>query len=111
MLIPFPASRAIASRRPLHLQVEQTEELVLNCVATITNLSFYHHANNVLYANKQSILRHLLPLLFSANQEMVMESVRALGNFSRDHDFREDMLVTRADEAMVVLLDHAELQV
>jgi hypothetical protein len=92
-------------------KVDTTEELVLNCVATVTNLSFYHHPNNVLFGNKQSILRYLLPLLFSSNQEMVMESVRALGNFSRDADFRDDMLTTRADEAMVVLLDHSELQV
>lgn len=53
----------------------------------------------------------LLPLLFSENQEMVMESVRALGNFSRDGDFRRDMMQTRGDEAMIILLDHSELQV
>lgn len=89
---------------------------VLNIVATITNLSFYHHINNVLYLSKQAILRSLLslsllrslckivdsgllPLLFSDNQEMVTESVRALGNFSRDADFRADMLRTRGEFA------------
>jgi hypothetical protein len=33
---------------------------------------------------------------------MVMESVRALGNFSRDVDFREDMLKTRGTPLQLV---------
>ena len=92
-------------------KVSQCEELVLNIVATITNLSFYQHENNVFYKNHKHIQRFLLPLLFNENQEMVMEAVRALGNFSRDPEFRSDMMQTRGDEAMVVLLDHADFQV
>ncbi len=44
----------LAAKAP---RVDTGEELVLNIVATVTNLSFYHHPNNVLYNNKQAILR------------------------------------------------------
>lgn len=79
----------------------------------------------------------LVPLLFSTNEEMVMEAARCLGNLSRDHDCRLIMATLRgllllpvllhclfdqimfvfcflflsADETMVVLLDHSNLNV
>jgi hypothetical protein len=124
------------------------EELILNVVSCLTNLSFYqpppsHNdddndgdddcdvgsggsgggggggggGNNVggerrgmpvLFAQRDAVLARLLPLLFSANNEVVCESVRALGNLSRDAALRAGARRCRLDETMVVLLDHGD---
>ena len=42
----------------------------------------------------------LLLLLFSKNVEMLQETVRAFGNFSRDAGFRQDMAVARGIAAL-----------
>lgn len=85
---------------------EQNEELVLNIISAITNLSFYEAEGAVLVANSDRILGRLMPLLFSTNPEMLHESLRVLGNFSRSREFRALMGSTRVDEALTVLLDH-----
>jgi hypothetical protein len=57
----------LAAKAP---RVESGEELVLNIVATVTNLSFYHHPNNVLYSNKQAILRRTFSVFQSCRFQM-----------------------------------------
>lgn len=99
--------------------LEEHEELVLNIISAITNLSFYHqissqNARDVtlpLVDNNKDILACLIPHLFSQNSEVVVESVRALGNFSREANFRDYMRSSRVDETLVVLLDHSDPKV
>jgi hypothetical protein len=87
------------------------EELVLNLVSCVTNLSFYHAADShVLHAGK-TLARLLAPLLLGSNPDAVTESARAFGNLSRDPEVREVMRRRRVDEMAVILLDHSDREV
>mmetsp|Transcript_19615 Transcript_19615/g.45657 ORF Transcript_19615/g.45657 Transcript_19615/m.45657 type:complete len:898 (+) Transcript_19615:54-2747(+) len=90
-------------------KVAESEELVLNVVAAITNLLFYDVPSNLLFLdeNKQLLCRLFRPLLLeSYNIEALVESARALGNLSRHADARQAMAALRLDEILVILLDH-----
>eukprot|EP00467_Chlorarachnion_reptans_P011940 CAMPEP_0114528800 /NCGR_PEP_ID=MMETSP0109-20121206/24443_1 /TAXON_ID=29199 /ORGANISM="Chlorarachnion reptans, Strain CCCM449" /LENGTH=718 /DNA_ID=CAMNT_0001711057 /DNA_START=156 /DNA_END=2313 /DNA_ORIENTATION=- len=84
------------------------EELVLNVISAITNLSFYRVPESVLPTLSEKLLGCLMPLLFSTNHEMLHEAVRVLGNYSRSQEFRRLMKSCRVDEAMSVLMDHSD---
>ncbi|KAG1674821.1 hypothetical protein FOA52_015208 [Chlamydomonas sp. UWO 241] len=89
---------------------DDEDELVLNCVAAATNLSFYHGAGNrVLGTNPRDLLSHLTPLMMCDNEEAQVEAARAYGNFSRVPAVREYMQESRVLEAMLLLLDHNSL--
>ena len=65
------------------------EELLLNIICTAQNLSYYADPSDGLSVNRMwdlrsDISRSLAPLLFHANEEVVLESVSAFGNFSKD---------------------------
>lgn len=78
-----------------HSYVE-SEELVLNCVCALTNLSFYQGEDNlVLCAAPEALLRHVTPLLMCDNDEAAVEAARAYGNFSRVANAREYMQEVR----------------
>lgn len=88
--------------------LEVGEELVLNLVSAITNLSFYNTptdeppvpfsgtgvelssfgVTNIMHMHRLRITRMLAPLLFHDNHEAAVESARAFGNFSRDPEVR-----------------------
>ncbi|GAB5361855.1 hypothetical protein AAMO2058_000748800 [Amorphochlora amoebiformis] len=88
--------------------VETREELVLNVISAITNLSYYQVKESILPRVSNRILGCLMPLFFSTNHEMLHEAVRVLGNFSRMAGFRRLMSSCRVDETMNVLLDHPD---
>jgi len=87
---------------------EKNEELVLNTISAITNISYYQVPDAMLRTCSERLLGCLMPLLFSTNSEMLHEAVRVLGNFSRYPDFRKLMGSCRVDETMAVLLDHSD---
>jgi len=90
-------------------KIGESEELVLNVVAAVTNLLFYDVPSNLLFQdeNKQLLCRLLRPLLLeSYNVEALVETARALGNLSRHADARRCMAGLRIDEILVILLDH-----
>mmetsp|Transcript_112138 Transcript_112138/g.216028 ORF Transcript_112138/g.216028 Transcript_112138/m.216028 type:complete len:888 (+) Transcript_112138:157-2820(+) len=90
-------------------RISSSEELVLNVVSTITNLSFYDVPSNLLFEeeNKQLLCRLFRPLLLeSYNDEALVETTRALGNLSRDAVARRCMAELRLDEILVILLSH-----
>ena len=92
------------------------EELVLNCVCALTNLSYYHDlaskggGNQVLEMDPEGFLAALTPLLMSVNEECQVEAARAYGNFSRIPTSREYIFKSRVLEAMILLLDHGNLE-
>lgn len=92
------------------------EELLLNCVCALTNLSYYHNleqsngGNQVLEMDPEGMLRSLTPLLMSVNEECQVEAARAFGNFSRVPASREYIFKSRVLEAMLLLLDHGNLE-
>lgn len=90
-------------------RIGDSEELVLNVVAAVTNLMYYEVSSNLLFAdeNKQLLCRLFRPLLLeSYNVEALVETARALGNLSRHQDARQTMANLRLDEILVILLDH-----
>lgn len=90
-------------------RISDSEELVLNVVAAITNLLFYDVPANLLFheESKQLLCRLFRPLLLeSYNVEALVETARALGNLSRHADARRCMASLRLDEILVILLDH-----
>ncbi|CAE8661374.1 unnamed protein product, partial [Polarella glacialis] len=90
-------------------RIGDSEELVLNVVAAVTNLLFYDVPSNLLFQedNKQLLCRLFRPLLLeSYNVEALVETARALGNLSRHADARRCMASLRLDEILVILLDH-----
>merc|ERR1711907_908455 len=90
---------------------DTSEELVLNAVSAVTNLSFYDIAGNVIVDRQEQVGTRLQPLLLHENDEAVVESVRAYGNFSRAQAARDQMVETHVDEVMIMLLDHANSEV
>jgi len=75
-------------------RISDSEELVLNVVAAITNLLFYDVPSNLLFQedSKQVLCRLFRPLLLeSYNVEALVETARALGNLSRHADARRCM--------------------
>jgi len=90
-------------------RISESEELVLNVVAAVTNLLFYDVPSNLLFQedNKQLLCRLFRPLLLeSYNVEALVETARALGNLSRHADARQCMTEIRLDEILAILLDH-----
>ena len=148
---PSIGSRLVVDRRIGNLlrllkykTVESHEELVLNTVSAITNLSFYLKPASssaagsrptsaaqatkdasaaaaasspaeslLLFTPPRDVLGLLLGYLFSPNLELLSETLRALGNFSRDWSFRLLMgpSQSRAEEAVVLLIDHPDVSV
>eukprot|EP01116_Phalansterium_solitarium_P021419 TRINITY_DN6651_c0_g1_i1.p1 TRINITY_DN6651_c0_g1~~TRINITY_DN6651_c0_g1_i1.p1 ORF type:complete len:756 (+),score=297.80 TRINITY_DN6651_c0_g1_i1:221-2488(+) len=87
------------------------DELLLNLIGAITNLSFYSGESNVVLQNQLQISKLLVPFLIQDNEEAVIESARAFGNFSRSKPVRELMAQLKADEMAVLLLDHSNKEV
>merc|ERR1712070_860661 len=96
------------------------EELLLNVVSAVTNLSFYvlHHRGatadeakgseepeppSFIFAGYREVCTDLVGVLVHENEEAVAEAARAFGNFSRDAQVRQFMGSSRADEALVLL--------
>jgi hypothetical protein len=90
-------------------RIGDSEELVLNVVAAITNLLYYDVPSSLLFLedNKTLLCRLFRPLLLeSYNVEALVETARALGNLSRHEDARRCMAEIRLDEILTILLDH-----
>lgn len=91
--------------------VAESEELVLNAVSCVTNLSFYEVVANEILTRHHEVTTPLALLVLHDHPEVVHESVQAFGNFSRKHETRAWMIEKRLDEALVILLDHSDAAV
>lgn len=117
------------------------EELTLNTVSAVTNITYYdldavvdgdvdassgvptHRHVNHLFVRSERLGPQFLSLLFCENDEAVVEAARAIGNITRDDDTRARMAsmesqisgsatVGRATlEALVILLEHGNRDV
>jgi hypothetical protein len=84
------------------------EELMLNTVSVLTNLSF-HAGGSASFCGRPATeaCAALVPVLLQRNEEAVIEAARCVGNLSRDGAVRRTMAAQRVDELFIVLLDHA----
>ncbi|XP_022081750.1 armadillo repeat-containing protein 2-like isoform X2 [Acanthaster planci] len=85
--------------------VRTSEELVLNTVITINNLSFYDVIGSEIVERRMEISRLLLKLLMTDNMEGMIEAARVFGNLSRAAEVRDYLTSKKVDEMMVTLLD------
>ena len=88
----------------------EQEELVLNAVSAITNLSFYPQPLNAVL-HHETIAELLVPLLLHDNHEAKVEAARCYGNLSRYPEVRRLMKSKRVDEILCILLDHPQQSV
>lgn len=88
-----------------------TDELLINVLATLNNLSYYDDP-------KSSITKHMLTIVSVIPKfvdykkvEAMTEAHRVLGNLSRDKTIRDWMVDHRMDEALITLLEseHADV--
>jgi hypothetical protein len=100
----------------------QHEELLLNVVATCTNVTYYAchkqagpaSADSMSKRQQSALLAmstHLSQCLFHANAEVVLETARALGNLTRLPTVLQSLAQTRTDEALILLLSHKDMDV
>ena len=81
--------QALALLKVLHsYSMEQHEELQLNAISAVTNLSYYLVDGSVLLSSHEALCRALIPVLVFPNTEGMVEASRALGNLSRLQDAR-----------------------
>lgn len=81
------------------------EELVINTIAAINNLSFYQVKSSVLQHRKLYVAELLLRLLVSNNMERILEAVRVFGNLSQDHDVCNFLMQKNVHKFMITLLE------
>uniref|UniRef100_A0A8C1L8Q1 Armadillo repeat containing 2 n=1 Tax=Cyprinus carpio TaxID=7962 RepID=A0A8C1L8Q1_CYPCA len=80
-----------------------SEELVINAVATINNLSFYQGESSVVHSQHTHISQLLLKLLLSSSMDVVLEATRVFGNLSQIKDVRHFIMQHKG--YVVTLLD------
>ncbi|XP_071492029.1 LOW QUALITY PROTEIN: armadillo repeat-containing protein 2-like [Diadema antillarum] len=91
--------------------IHHSEELVLNALITINNLSFYDIINSAIVERQIQIARLLLKQLVTDHTEGMIESSRVFGNLSRSIDIRNFITAKKVDEMMVMLLDSGNREV
>ncbi|KAH7484913.1 Armadillo repeat-containing protein 2 [Phytophthora ramorum] len=100
------------------------EELMLNTVSCITNVSYYSTAPKgegkasfqssdycFIESNRVAITQLLARILLDRNEEAVVEAARAFGNLSRFKDVLVYMRELKVLDCLVVLLDHSNREV
>eukprot|EP00754_Rhynchopus_humris_P043884 Rhum_TRINITY_DN3604_c0_g1::Rhum_TRINITY_DN3604_c0_g1_i1::g.11441::m.11441 len=95
-------------------RVEDCEELVLNAVCCVTNMSYYAPTGaqrNVVCELAVEFGGAVSMLLMHDHVDAVVEAARLYGNYSREADVREWMLTSRVYEACAILVDHSDRRV
>lgn len=100
-------------------KIEQHEELVLNLICALTNLSIHQQDTNIILRYKlpiaESEFPHLLflpscsvlgPLLLHENEEVATECIRAFGNLSIYSDVSELMVSQNCNDIIYQALNH-----
>uniref|UniRef100_A0A8C5QXW5 Armadillo repeat containing 2 n=1 Tax=Leptobrachium leishanense TaxID=445787 RepID=A0A8C5QXW5_9ANUR len=85
--------------------IDDCEELVINTVATVNNLSYYQDDSSVIVDRRLEIARWLLKLLLCNNMDGILEVTRVLGNFTRYQDVRDFIVQQSVYKFMVTLVD------
>lgn len=98
-------------------QRSSDEELMLNIVSCITNLSYYSlsapesHGVSFIESNRLEITPLLSKILLDRNEEAVVEAARAFGNLTRFKDVLAHLSELRVLDCFVVLLDHSNREI
>ena len=103
---------------------DQHAELLLNVVATCTNVTYYachKQAASATSATEEipkrlqntllAMSNHLSQCLFHSNKEIVLETARALGNLTRLPNVLSSLSTHRTDEALILLLSEKNMDI
>ena len=105
---------------------EKAEELTLNAISCMTNLSYYlatQHGDTAsaattgdppplfLFHPLSSVLPLLTPHLLSPNRDTLTSLLRLLANLTRQHATRQLLYAAAVDEAVLLLLSHGDAEV
>ena len=91
-----------------HVSADEEEELVLNAVSLLHNLSYYADQQpNVVVESARDLLAILQPYILHDNPELVLESTRSIANLLRSGGIScEDAVSQDVHQATAILLDH-----
>ncbi|KAH9525058.1 Armadillo repeat-containing protein 2 [Bulinus truncatus] len=81
------------------------EEVIINAVVAINNLSYYIIQNQSQISLQLNIATSLLKLLMINNMEGILEAARVFGNLTRHKQIRDYLSQKKVDAMMVTLLD------
>eukprot|EP00761_Pharyngomonas_kirbyi_P008459 gb/GECH01008470.1/.p1 GENE.gb/GECH01008470.1/~~gb/GECH01008470.1/.p1 ORF type:complete len:661 (+),score=117.85 gb/GECH01008470.1/:1-1983(+) len=88
--------------------VNHCEELILNIVSLIANLSFYQVENNLVFSEYEKIFFKTRDLLVYPNTELILEILRLLGNLSQIDQVRKLISSHKVIDVILMLADHED---
>ncbi|XP_048768043.1 armadillo repeat-containing protein 2-like isoform X2 [Ostrea edulis] len=91
--------------------VSCSEELVLNTVATVNNLSFYNTKTSAITTLQIRVLEALLKLVLANNMEAMVEACRVFANLTRQKVVRDFLTEQKIDRMLVTMLDSGNREV
>ncbi|KAI0232595.1 Armadillo repeat-containing protein 2 [Lamellibrachia satsuma] len=94
-----------------HKTVETGEEVILNTMTTINNLSFYVCHPSAIIKHQLQLAHALLKFLEAKNMAGLAEATRVFGNLSREVTVRDFLAKHKVDEALVAMLDSDKVEV
>ncbi|KAJ8315287.1 hypothetical protein KUTeg_007437 [Tegillarca granosa] len=92
-------------------ELSTSEELVLNTVATINNLSYYTTKTSAITAHQIRVIESLLKLVLADNMEAMVEVFRVFGNLTRQKAVRDFLVEHKIDQMMITMLDSGNREV
>ena len=88
--------------------VNVQEELVINILATLNNLSYYSNDNSIVCQNRLRVAVLLSDLLLVDRMTCVSEVLRVFGNITKFDDVRDLLHKHKVSHMMVALLDSGD---
>ncbi|XP_073483147.1 armadillo repeat-containing protein 2 isoform X2 [Aquarana catesbeiana] len=85
--------------------IDECEELVINTVAALSNLSCYENDSSAITRRRLEISKLMFKLLLSNNMEGILEAARVFANLSHYQDVRDFLVDNRVYKFLVTLLD------
>ncbi|PVD28492.1 hypothetical protein C0Q70_11080 [Pomacea canaliculata] len=106
---PFIAASPQCITNLLHIierkDITESEELILNCVAAVNNLTYYTTKQSTVTPQHLTIAQSMLKLVLTSNMEAILETARVFGNLTRHKPVRDFLSEKKVDAIMVTLLD------
>lgn len=91
--------------------IDECEELVINTLAALSNLSYYQNDSSVITKRRMEISNFLLQSMLSNNMEGILEATRVYGNLSQYEDVQDFILEQNVYKFIVTLLDSGQQDV
>ncbi|KAJ3268166.1 Armadillo repeat-containing protein 2 [Terramyces sp. JEL0728] len=89
----------------------QKEELLLNYIGFISNISFYFKPNRRLFSHTIETFGKLLPFLMNGNLEFIVETCKIIANIFRYNVNIPNSIMNHLVQILILLLDHTDVHV